>query len=123
MNVPITFHFWDERMLLIGDPDRNLNHSCNPNCFIRAHALNVDRMELVARRPIGADEEITLDYLINNPGGASWQCLCGAARCRDQIAGSYFDLPVEIQREYRPLLAEWFVAKHRLQINELDGEL
>ena len=113
--------FWDGRILLIGDPVRNRNHSCNPNCFVRANESNCDILELVARRPIAADEEVTLDYLINNPGGASWQCHCGASRCRGLIAGSYFDLPIEIQREYRPLLAEWFVAANRNRISALDS--
>ena len=45
-------------------------------------------------------------------GGSSWPCHCGAARCRGTVGGDLFSLPPAIQREYRPLLADWFVRRH-----------
>lgn len=99
----------DGRTVLLGFPDRHVNHCCDPNAFVEyAEAL----CWLVARREIAAGEEITCDYAINITGGTSWPCHCGAARCRGQTLGDYFLLPLEIQREYRPLLAEWFVRRH-----------
>jgi hypothetical protein len=34
----------------------------------------------------------------------------------------FFHLPPQWQREYRPLLAEWFVRRHRERVAELDRE-
>ncbi len=99
----------DGRIALIGFPDRHLNHSCDPNAFLRYAA---DVCELVARRAIAAGEEITCDYNINTAGGTAWPCGCGAARCSGTVAGDYFALPEAIRREYRPLLADWFVRRH-----------
>ena len=99
----------DGKMLLVGKPDRYLNHSCDPNAFVRYRGSAI---ELVARREIAPSEEITVDYLINNPGGDSWECQCGSARCRGKTAASFFDLPTDIQREYYPLLAPWFLRQH-----------
>ncbi len=33
--------------------------------------------------------------------------------------GDFFLLPVDIQREYQPLLAEWFVRAHRDRLRAL----
>lgn len=99
----------DGRIMLWGYPDRHLNHSCDPNAF---ESFRDDNVEIVARHPIAIGEEITVDYLVNNAGGDSWKCDCSAARCRGMTATSFFDLPLEIQREYRPLLAEWFVSTY-----------
>ncbi len=99
----------DGRLLLVGTPDRYVNHSCDPNAYVWYRGTAID---LMARRSIGAEEEITVDYLINNAGGDSWECRCGAPRCRGKTAASFFELPVEIQREYYPLLAPWFLRQH-----------
>ncbi len=68
---------------------------------------------LVARRDIPPGTEISCDYNINIADGTSWPCHCGAARCRGRVVGDFFLLPPEWQREYRPLLAGWFVRRHR----------
>jgi SET domain-containing protein len=99
----------DGRVVLLGVPDRHINHSCNPNAWVRYQGRVAS---LVARRPIAPDEEITCDYNINITGGTSWPCRCGAARCRGETLGDFFRLPPEIQREYLPLLADWFVRRH-----------
>lgn len=99
----------DGRIVLLGPPDRHLNHSCDPNAFVRYQG---DRCYLVARRDIDAGEEITCDYNMNITGGTSWPCHCGARRCHGETIGDFFKLPTAIQQEYRPLLAEWFVRRH-----------
>jgi hypothetical protein len=109
----------DGRVVLLGFPDRHLNHSCDPNAYV-VHAS--DAVWLVARRDIGRGAEVTCDYNINITGGTSWPCHCGAARCRGETTGDFFALPVEIQREYRPLLADWFVRRHPDRIEALDRE-
>ena len=106
----------DGKIVLLGYPDRHVNHSCNPNAYVRYEG---DCSYLVARRDIEAGEEITCDYNINITGGTAWPCHCGAARCRGTTVGDFFLLPIDTQREYRPLLAEWFVRAHRDRLSAL----
>ncbi len=109
----------DGKTVLFGFPDRHLNHSCEPNAW---ELYEGGSSYLVARRDIAAGEEITCDYNVNIADGTAWPCRCGAARCRGVVAGDFFLLPKAWQREYRPLLAEWFVGRHRERVAELDRE-
>ncbi len=104
------------KIVLLGLPDRHVNHSCNPNAYV---LYECDRSFLVARRDIAVHEEITVDYNINITGGTAWPCHCGATRCRGTVVGDFFLLPLGIQREYRSLLAEWFVRAHRDRLEAL----
>ncbi len=108
----------DGRVVLLGFPDRHINHSCDPNAFVR---YDGNRCSLVARRDIDAGEEITCDYNINITGGTSWPCRCGAGRCRGETIGDFFKLPIAIQQEYRPLLADWFVQRHLASLANLSS--
>jgi hypothetical protein len=105
-------------VVLLGFPDRHTNHSCDPSAWVLYEG---EGTWLVARRDIAAGEEITCDYNINIAGGTSWPCHCGARKCRGETLGDFFLLPVEIQREYRPLLADWFVRRHRERLAALDA--
>lgn len=109
----------DGKVVLYGLPDRCLNHSCHPNAY---EVFEEGSTWLVARREIAAGDEITCDYNINIANGTSWPCRCGAARCRGVVVGDFFRLPTEWQREYRPLLAGWFVRQHRERVEALDRE-
>jgi uncharacterized protein len=60
---------------------RFINHSCDPNTFIRCTPL---RAEFYARRAIRAGEELTADYGESHHNGRL-PCRCGAARCRGFI--------------------------------------
>jgi SET domain-containing protein len=108
----------DGKVLLWGFPDRHVNHSCDPNAY---ESYQGEAIFIVARRDIAAGEEITFDYNLNTSGGNSWPCHCGAARCRGESVGDFFSLPEQQQRDYRPLLARWFVDKHRSRLAALDG--
>lgn len=110
----------DERAYLLPEPERRLNHSCDPNAYLRTED---DRVCLVARRSIEGGEEITIDYLINTDGGSAWRCSCGADRCRDRLETSFFELPPRFQREYLPLLEDWFVDEHRERVEKLRERL
>jgi len=103
----------DGKVVLIGFPSRHLNHSCDPNAYVRYDA---GASRVVARRAIAAGEEITIDYNVNIAGGTAWPCHCGASRCLGTVMGDFFLLPADIQREYRPLLADWFVRRHAEQL-------
>ena len=106
----------DGRFYLVGFPDRHFNHSCDPNCYKR---FGPERIDVMTRRAIEAGEELCFDYLINNPGGDSWPCSCGAERCRGMTGHGFFTLPEPIQREYRSLLAPWFVARFEKELRAL----
>jgi hypothetical protein len=100
----------DGKVVLLGFPDRYVNHSCDPNAYV---VYEEEGSFLVARRDIPSGDEITCDYNINISGGTAWPCHCGAPRCSGAVVGDFFLLPSAIQREYHPLLAGWFVRRHR----------
>ena len=110
----------DGKVVLLGFPDRHINHSCDPNAYVSYEGM---MSCFVARRDIEAGEEMTCDYNINITAGTAWPCACGANRCRGIVAGDFFLLPPELQREYRPLLADWFIRRNRERIESLDSVL
>lgn len=80
----------DEIYLDLEERARLINHSCNPNAYIRK------KNELVAMRNIMKGEEITYDYSttmndnkkkINAAGMRLWtcKCHCGSRNCRGII--------------------------------------
>ena len=60
---------------------RYINHSCDPNTFIRC---TPQRAEFYARRAIRAGEELTCDYGESQHNG-KLPCRCGSANCRGFI--------------------------------------
>ena len=60
---------------------RFINHSCDPNTFIRCTDV---RAEFYARRAIAKGEELTADYGESHHNG-KLPCRCGTARCRGFI--------------------------------------
>lgn len=62
-----------------GNDFRHLNHSCQPNCYMRIHH---GRVEVYSRsRPISGGTELTVDYgATPHEGGMS--CRCGAPKCK-----------------------------------------
>ena len=106
----------DGRVVLLPAPERYLNHSCNPNSYLRTVGRE---LQVVARRRIESRAEVTLDYLINTHGGSRWPCTCGADRCRGLLEESFFDLPLALQHEYLPLLEDWFVERHADAVSRL----
>ena len=109
----------DGKVVLWGFPDRHVNHSCDPNAYERHEG---EAVYIVARRAIAAGEELTFDYNMNTSGGDSWYCRCGSARCRGETIADFFSLPRVIQYEYRPLLADWFIRRHKEKIAALDTQ-
>jgi SET domain-containing protein len=104
------------KIVLMRSPERHINSCCDPNTYVRT--INGVR-QVVARKSIKSGEEITYDYIIDCHGGEVWQCRCGSPRCRSTIVPSFFELPVELQLEYLPLLNEWFIKEHREKIEDL----
>ena len=60
---------------------RFINHSCEPNTFLRR---TKDRAEFYALRRIRTGEELTVDYGENHHEGRL-RCRCGTPRCRGRI--------------------------------------
>ena len=106
----------DGKVVLMRSPERHINSCCDPNVFVKT----IDSMRYVtARRNIKAGEEITCDYIIDCHGGIVWQCSCGSPRCRKTIVSSFFELPIELQFEYIPLLNPWFIEEHQEKVEKL----
>eukprot|EP00918_Siedleckia_nematoides_P086539 GHVU01190465.1.p1 GENE.GHVU01190465.1~~GHVU01190465.1.p1 ORF type:complete len:178 (+),score=41.65 GHVU01190465.1:52-534(+) len=65
---------------------RLINHSCNPNCVALRMPLEkggpLRYVGVFARRDIPAKEEITFDYMIQQP---MEKCNCKAAECRGEF--------------------------------------
>lgn len=106
------------RIVLMQPPERHINHSCDPNTYVKT----IDGVRVVlARRAIQTGEEITYDYAINGVDGVPWDCQCGADRCRgSETWADYFRLPRALQIEYRPLLDDWFVEQYADRIAALN---
>jgi hypothetical protein len=85
-----------DRYAVLGPPGCYLNHSCEPSAM--RHGVKV-----FAWRPIGAGEEVTIDYRLNAfDGDESWPCDCGTASCTGRVVGSYFAMQPDRQRMYLP---------------------
>jgi len=86
----------DEVLVTWGaDPEQwsPINHSCDPNAWIEG-------LDLVARRPIEAGEEITIEYATFVAGtGETFDCHCGADDCRGRVTPRDWQLPA-IRRLY-----------------------
>ena len=64
-----------------GGPFGYVNHSCEPNAFMRRHR---GRVEFYALRTIEAGEEVTCDYGETHHDGRL-PCRCGSQRCRGRL--------------------------------------
>lgn len=105
-----------DRVTLMQNPERHINHSCDPNTFVKT--INEIRY-VFALRPISALEEVTYDYCINGFGDTLWECNCGSPRCRKTIHSDFFHLPHELQVEYLPLLDHWYIEEYKEKVQEL----
>ncbi len=73
-----------------------INHSCNPNCWMR------DEVTLVARRDISPGDELTADYAMwedDETHVAPWTCACVSRYCRKKITGKDWRL-TNLQEQY-----------------------
>jgi hypothetical protein len=104
------------RVVLLGVPDRHLNHSCEPNSYVR----EIDGVQYVyAYRDIAQGDELTNDYSNAGGGDTVWFCNCGAITCRRTMHSDYFHLPLLKQVEYLPLQPQWFLDERRAEFDAL----
>jgi hypothetical protein len=96
--------------LVITDHSQFLNHSCDPNCYIR---VVVNNAFAIAAKPIRKDTELTFDYSLSdssNPDEWQMNCSCEAWGCRKFISG-FQHLP---QEKKDKLIEKGFVPKYNL---------
>ena len=85
----------------MSDPEYYINHSCDPNVFLRDFML-------CAMKPIKKGEEICYDYSLDGIDEWKMKCKCRVKRCRKIVDGRFFRLPKNLQKKYLPYLPRWF---------------
>jgi len=108
------------KTVLMQEPERFINHGCDPNVFVRTVAG--DRY-VVALKEIRPGDEITYDYCLNGDGDTEWFCRCGSPACRKRHLSGFFHLPVDVQARNLALLDDWFVAEHPDEVAALKARL
>jgi uncharacterized protein len=80
------------------------NHSCDPNLW------HVGPYAIATRRPVGAGEELTMDYATQTGApGFSMPCRCGATGCRGEVTSEDWrrvDLQARYAGHWVPALEE-----------------
>lgn len=71
----------DGKYLLVGDPERYVNHSCDAN------TVPGDLCD-IATRDIHEGEEISADYGGYFIPSGQFQCRCGSPKCRGLVKGT-----------------------------------
>lgn len=78
---PLTDEVW---VIWSDEPDawRPVNHACEPTAWLEG-------LDVVARLPLAAGDEITLDYAtFANERMPAFECACGAEACRRVVRGT-----------------------------------
>jgi SET domain-containing protein len=105
MNKPgiYTLQISPHKHLLIDEPWRYVNHSCDPNCGIK------DKVKLVAMRDIKRGEEITFDYAMSELR-MRMECRCGSPNCRKLITG-YAGLSRNLKKKYKGFISGYLITR------------
>ena len=81
-----------------------MNHSCKPNAIV------TNGLQVVALKPIYADEEILMDYSTTEIDPYwSMPCTCNSPSCRQRILPFHL-LPLELRRIYSDYMLETLLA-------------
>lgn len=111
----------DGTTVLVGEPHRYLNHSCQPNTFY--YTINKIGY-LMAMRNIQEDEELLLEYSLCDFTGQVWDCKCGSPNCRGRHRCGFSYMSESRQMQYLPYLDPFIVQVYSDSIQEiLDGQL
>ncbi|MFA6549930.1 MAG: SET domain-containing protein-lysine N-methyltransferase [Candidatus Gracilibacteria bacterium] len=87
--------------LLVSEPWRFVNHSCDPNCGIK------NKTTLVAIKPIKKGDPITFDYAMTEQRlFHPFECSCGSEKCRGMVGG-FDSLPDDIRRRYHGYFSDY----------------
>lgn len=92
---------WDDDIFSVeteaNPDDYGINHSCDPNCWMR------NPYSVEARRGIEMGEEITIDMAMfeaDEDSVAEWNCNCGSPLCRGKVTGKDWRIK-ELQDRYK----------------------
>jgi len=107
------------KMVLMKIPERYINHSCDPNAYIKTVK---EVRKVFVMRDISREEEITYDYSINGYGEGTWECNCGSKKCRKIIQSDFFKLVISLQIKYLPYLDDWFKKEFKDRVEKLKQE-
>ena len=92
-----------------------INHSCDPNVWMK------DEVTLVTRRDIVVGEELTIDYAMlgeDEEWVGPWECRCGSELCRGRYTGNDWRQK-ELQERYRNHFSPFICERiRRLQASE-----
>lgn len=105
-----------DRTIVMQSPEKFINHSCDPNVYVKTE--NGVR-NVYAMREIAEGDEITYDYAVNGDNDGTFPCHCGSKNCRKTYQGNFFKLPTDLQLHYLPYLDQWFINKHKVEIDAL----
>lgn len=99
----------DEDLFMVGETaavtGATINHSCAPNCGIRAGVL------VVAVRNIAVGESLAYDHAMSSGSDFNdFECGCGAASCRHKVTGNDWML-VELQLAYRGYFSAYLAKR------------
>lgn len=86
-------------------PSSMINHSCEPNSYVRYK--NFLEREVIALKRIKKGEQICMDYVIDTTGKWKMKCYCRSENCRKTIYSNYFKLPKDLQRKYWKFVPRW----------------
>ncbi len=93
-----------------------MNHSCDPNVWMK------DEVTLVARRDIPPGEELTADYAMwkdDEDSVVTWTCRCGSPLCRHRITGRDWRLS-ELQQRYDEHFSPFLNERIRTLVDQND---
>jgi uncharacterized protein len=87
------------------EPADFVNHSCEPNCWLRGNAT------LIAARDIAVGEHLSYDHATMAGSDAhDFECQCASATCRGKVTGHDWMLP-ELQLRYRGAFSPYLAAR------------
>ena len=92
---------WDDNLYSVEERGEDIsyfiNHSCDPNLWMNGS------FDLVSRRKINKDEEVTIDYALFEAEEnfvSEWECNCGSEDCRGRITGRDWER-TDLQKRYK----------------------
>lgn len=96
-----TDYIGNGKYVLMGSPEKFVNHSCSPNTYVH-------NKKDIAMRNIKNGEEITTDYALNGIDDWELECKCRSKNCRKTIYGDFRKLDAKTQKKLEPYLEEWY---------------
>jgi len=91
----------DNKYIIMGSPERFVNHSCDANTFVK------NRKD-IAKRKIKKGDEITTDYSLNGIEDWKLACKCGSKKCRKIVYGDFRKLNLKVQKRLTLYLEKWY---------------